>query len=398
MDLTTGYPYWLINSGLPVNYPKLEQSIKTDIIIIGGGISGALTAYYLVNAGLDCVMVDARTIGLGSTCASTALLQYELDKPLSELAKQIGFQQAARAYQMCSESIDTIERISKEIKFSLFEKQKSLFFAASKKDQKLIEAEFSSRKKAGFDVEYLEQKDIEAYYGFSAPSAILSTQGGTTDPYLFTHALLQASIKKGLQVFDRTEVSKIHYKKNGVELTTQNGHSISSKIIVNASGYEIIEFIDKKIVKLNSTYAFASEHGEVPVWKEKTLLWNTANPYLYMRLTNDNRVIIGGRDEDFYNPERRDKLIKSKTALLKTDFSKLFPDIELIPEFSWTGTFGSTNDSLPYIGTYAKTPHTYYALGFGGNGITFSVIAAQIISDLITEKKNKDAELFSFER
>lgn len=398
MDLTTGYPYWLINSGLPVNYPKLEGSINTDIVIIGGGISGALTAYYLVKAGLDCVMVDARTIGLGSTCASTALLQYELDKPLSELAKQIGFQQAARAYQMCSESIDTIERISKEIKFSLFEKQKSLFFAAYKKDQKLIEAEFSSRKKAGFDVEYLEQKDIEAYYGFSAPAAILSAQGGTTDPYMFTHALLQASIKKGLQVFDRTEVSKTHYKKNGVELTTQNGHSISAKIMVNASGYEITEFIDKKIVKLNSTYALASEHGQVPVWKEKTLLWNTANPYLYMRLTNDNRVIIGGRDEDFYNPKRRDKLIKSKTALLKKDFSKLFPDIKLIPEFSWTGTFGSTNDSLPYIGTYAKTPHTYYALGFGGNGITFSVIAAQIISDLITGKKNKDAILFSFER
>jgi len=133
MDLTTGYPYWLINSGLPVNYPKLEGSIKTDIVIIGGGISGALTAYYLVKAGLDCVMVDARTIGLGSTCASTALLQYELDKPLSELAKQIGFQQAARAYQMCSESIDTIESISKEIKFSLFEKQKSLFFCSIQK-------------------------------------------------------------------------------------------------------------------------------------------------------------------------------------------------------------------------------------------------------------------------
>jgi len=400
MDLTTGYPYWLINSGLPANYPKLDESIKTDIVIIGGGISGALTAFYLVNAGLNCVTVDARTIGLGSTSASTALLQYELDTPLSELANQIGFQQAARAYQMCSESIDTIKSISKEIKFSLFEKQKSLFFAATKKDQKLIEAEFSARKKAGFEVEYLDAKDVEVNYGFSASSAILSAQGGTTDPYMFTHALLQTSIKKGLQVFDRTEVSKINYKKNGVELMTQNGHSISAKTIVNASGYEITEFIDKKIVKLNSTYALASEHvqSHVPVWKDKTLLWNTADPYLYMRLTTDNRIIIGGRDEKFYNPESRDKLIKSKTALLKKDFSKLFPEIELIPEFSWTGTFGSTKDSLPYIGTYAKTPHTYYALGFGGNGITFSVIAAQIISDLITGKKNKDAALFSFDR
>ena len=84
--------------------------------------------------------------------------------------------------------------------------------------------------------------------------------------------------------------------------------------------------------------------------------------------------------------------------MLRKDFSKLFPEVELIPEFSWAGTFGSTKDALPYIGTYKKTPHTYYALGFGGNGITFSVIAAEIIRDMITGKKNKDALLYAFER
>ncbi len=185
-----------------------------------------------------------------------------------------------------------------------------------------------------------------------------------------------------------------------MKLFTEKGHSITANKIVNASGYEITEFINKKIVKLNSTYALASEHiqSPVPVWKDKTLLWNTADPYLYMRLTKDNRVIIGGRDEEFYNTSKRDKLIKKKTALLKKDFSKLFPDIELIPEFSWAGTFGSTKDALPYIGTYNKTPHTYYALGFGGNGITFSVIAAEIIRDMIIGGKNKDALLFSFDR
>lgn len=185
-----------------------------------------------------------------------------------------------------------------------------------------------------------------------------------------------------------------------MELITEKGHIISANKIVNATGYEITEFLEKKIVKLQSTYALASEHiqSPIPAWKDKVLLWNTADPYLYMRLTKDNRIIIGGRDEDFYNPHKRDKLIKKKSALLKNDFSKLFPATELIPEFCWTGTFGSTKDALPYIGTYNKTPHTYYALGFGGNGITFSVIAAEILCDMITGKKNKDALLFSFNR
>ncbi len=400
MNLTTGYPYWLINSGLVAAYPKLEHSIKTDVVIIGGGISGALAAYYITNAGLECKVVDGRTIGLGSTCASTSLLQYELDKPLSILADQIGFQSAARAYVMCSEAIDTLQSISKKIKFKLFEKQKSLFFAAYKKDRKLIEAEFTFRKKAGFQLQLLDENEVRQRFGFSAPAAILSSQGATTDAYMLTHALLQSIIKKGNEVFDRTLISKIEYRRNGVKLFTEKGHSITAKKIVNASGYEITEFVDKKIVKLNSTYALASENiqSPVPVWKDKTLLWNTADPYLYMRLTKDNRVIIGGRDEEFYNTSKRDKLIKKKSSLLKKDFSKLFPEIELIPEFNWAGTFGSTKDALPYIGTYNKTPHTYYALGFGGNGITFSVIAAEIIRDMITGKKNKDALLFSFDR
>ena len=310
MKLTTGIPYWLINNGLPSNYPKLNKSIKTDVVIIGGGISGALTAYYLINAGLKCVVVDARTIGLGSTCASTSLLQYELDKPLVELSKQIGVQFATRAYKLCSDAIDTIENISAKIKFTKFEKQKSLFFAAYKKDKNLIKEEFAARKNAEFQVQLLDEKDINQLYGFSAPAAILSSKGAVTDAYMFTHALLQNSVKKELQVFDRTVVTKIIYNKTNVKLTTEKGYQLTASKVVNASGYEITEFIEKKIVTLSSTYAMASENTPLPAQlsKDPTMMWNTAQPYLYIRLTKDNRIIVGGRDEAYYNPGKRDKL------------------------------------------------------------------------------------------
>ncbi|MEP7321964.1 MAG: FAD-dependent oxidoreductase [Saprospiraceae bacterium] len=400
MNLTTGYPYWLIKNGLPENYPKLNHDIKTDIVIIGGGISGALTSYYLVNAGLHCTLVDARTIGLGSTCASTSLLQYELDKPLKTLTDLIGWSSASRVYQLCGHSIDTLEHISKKIKFKHFTKRPSLFFAAHTKDNKLLLDESILRKKAGFDVIHLNQSEIINNYGFSAPSGILSAQAASTDAYMLTHALLKESSRKGLTVFDRTSIQKIKYHSRSVQLIAENGCCISAKKIVNASGYEITEFINKQIVSLHSTYALASEHIEDhnPIWKDNVLLWNTADPYLYLRITDDNRIMVGGRDEQFYNPKKRDKLISHKSSLLKKDFLKLFPALDFKTEFTWTGTFGTTKDALPYIGTYHKTPHTYYALGFGGNGITFSVIAAEIIRDLILGKKNKNAGLFSFAR
>ena len=249
-------------------------------------------------------------------------------------------------------------------------------------------------------MQLLDEKRIQQQFGFSSVAGILSSKAAATDAYMLTHALLADGIKKGLTVFDRTTVTKIGYKKRGAVLSTEKGYSISANKIVNASGYEITEFINKNIVSLHSTYAFASEHIQSPVpgWMNKVLLWNTADPYLYMRLTKDNRLIVGGRDEEFFSPPKRDKLIKTKTALLKKDFQKLFPGIDFSTEFSWAGTFGSTKDALPYIGTYSKTPHTYYALGFGGNGITFSLVAAKIITDLICGKKNMDAQLYAFDR
>ena len=127
-------------------------------------------------------------------------------------------------------------------------------------------------------------------------------------------------------------------------------------------------------------------------------MWNTDDPYLYLRTTQDNRILIGGRDEQFFNPKKRDDLLPDKAKALVKDFKKMYPDVLFKPEFSWCGTFGSTKDGLPFIGEYPGLPNSYFALGFGGNGITFSLIAAEIIRDLIVGKKNNDQEIFSFSR
>lgn len=400
MNLRAGYPFWLVKNGLPFNYPKLEQALKTDVIVLGGGISGALTAYYLNKEGCDCTVIDARTIGLGSTCASTSLLQYEIDTPLFKLEKMVGLSNAVRSYQLCVDAIDEIGALSKKIKFDGFVNRKSLYYAAYKKDVSFLKKEFSIRKEHGFDVSYLEENEIIKQFGFNSSTAILSNHGAEMDAYAFTHTLHQNSLKNGVKIFDRTPIIKIKHHKNGVSLVTQDGIKIEAKKIVYATGYEVVEFIDKKIVKLNSTYALVSEqtNEETVFWKENALMWNTADPYLYMRTTNDKRIIVGGRDEEFYNPTKRDKLIEIKKKQLVKDFNHVFPNIELKPEFSWCGTFGSTKDGLPFIGAYQKLPNSFFALGFGGNGITFSLTAAKILADLVTGKSNKDANIFSFER
>jgi glycine/D-amino acid oxidase-like deaminating enzyme len=91
-------------------------------------------------------------------------------------------------------------------------------------------------------------------------------------------------------------------------------------------------------------------------------------------------------------------LIGKKTRQLAGKFAKLFPDLPFKVDYSWAGTFIETDDGLPYIGPIKQLPHTYFALGFGGNGITFSQLAADILADLLTGKKNADARIFRFDR
>lgn len=400
MNLHDGLPFWLVKNGLPFNYYSLEESIDTEIAILGGGISGALAAHYLVEAGFSCVILDARSIGLGSTCASTALLQYEIDVPLVELQHKVGLNQATRAYTLCDQAIDELENIATRIEFGEFEKKKSLYFASSSKDQRFIEQEFEMRNKVGLSVELLSKKEVKQNYGLDSYGAILSHHAAQMDPYLYTHHLLQHSMRKGLKVFDRTHIQKIKYEQDRVRLETDQKRIITARKIIYANGYEAVKYIDQKLIQLYSTFAIAGEnHRENPLPAfTDTLAWNTSDPYFYMRTTSDNRLICGGRDEKFKNDKKRDELRMKKAKLLEKDVRKLFPKISFQTEFSWCGTFASTSDGLPFIGEYKKLPHSFVSLGFGGNGITFAQIAAKVISDLIAGIENPDTEIFQFNR
>ncbi|PWV49725.1 FAD-binding oxidoreductase [Chitinophaga sp. S165] len=400
MDLHAGYPYSLVRYGLPFNYPRLDHNLQTDVLIAGGGISGALAAYYLTAAGIPVVVADSRTIGLGSTCASTSLLQYEIDVPLVKLSRKIGEKNAATAYQLCYRSITELEDICKKIEAPFFDRRDSLYLASYKKDLEWFKQEYTMRKSLGFDVTYWDEVTVKEKMGFDAPGAIYSGMAAQTDSYMLTHLLHQHSLKNGARVYDRTTITDIAHKRNGITAQTSEGYMIKAKYLVMATGYEASQYIREPLLQLRSTYATVSEHLDIEscCWYNNCLIWETRDPYLYMRPTKDKRILIGGRDEEYYNPSRRDKLISKKGRELKKDFNKKFPHIRFIPEFQWTGTFISTEDGLPFIGNYPAMPRTYFALGFGGNGITFSQIAAEMITEIILGKKNPVQKMFAFGR
>ncbi|CAN5555442.1 FAD-dependent oxidoreductase [soil metagenome] len=389
-----------MKNGLVQPYFSLTKDLKVDFVVVGGGISGALTARSLAIAGASVVLLDKRHIAMGSTSASTALLQYDIDRTLSELIDLMGESIAVRAYELSLKALKDLEQIAAGLALDNdFETRLSIRFAKFKKDVPMIEKEYEVRKQNGFDVELWDAATVAKRFPFSAPAALATRPSATVDPYLLTHGLLLDAAVKGVKIFDKTPVERIERSKNGVTIHTASGHRIKARKVVIACGYESVNYLPGKIGTLNSTFAFVTEPlPQKTPWFENAIFWNTADPYIYCRTTADNRIVFGGEDEPFYDPAKRDALVDSKTNKLSKQLKELFPDIPFKVDYSWAGTFIETDDGLPYIGTIRQLPHTYFALGYGGNGITFSQLAADILTDLLIGKKNADADIFSFDR
>ncbi|WP_294628225.1 FAD-binding oxidoreductase [uncultured Bacteroides sp.] len=402
MDLHSGLPYWAVKNSLLDYYHPLEEDYATDIVVIGAGITGALMAHELCSAGLKCCVVDKRSIATGSSSASTALLQYEIDVPLCRMSEMIGEEKAVCAYRACLQSISDLEAILRSTGVDgCFERVPSLFYASTLKDVKLVKEEYEMRKKHKLPVSLLKKEEIKQRYRLEVPGCgLLNEVSAQIDAYKAATGLLLHHMKHdGLEVFTHTGVKECVEKPRGYVVETDRGHRIKCKYVVVAAGFEAGQFLPREIMDLTSTYALVSHPVATDeLWPDHCLIWETADPYLYIRTTGGNRIIVGGEDEKFSDPERRDALLRKKTRILEKKFRKLFPHIPFKTEMAWCGTFSTTKDGLPFIGTWQGKKRMFFDLGYGGNGITFSVIGAQIICNQLRGIEDARSEVFGYER
>ena len=400
MDLISADAYWRLQNGLIASYPTLRASIDCEAIVVGGGISGALLLDKLTRAGISAVLLERYDVGAGSTSGSTGLLQYEIDVELHELIEKLGREKAERAYWSCHEAIDALEMVSTELNLGqAFQRKSSLYLASTEHDRPKLQTEFRARKAAGFDVSYMEAKEIESKFSFSRPGGILSRQAAEIDPYIFTHRLIDRAQKNGARVFDRTCVESFECRKSDVSVITDQGVTVRARSLIFATGYEAVKYLPKGVVRLHSSFALASKPiDDFTGWPGCCLIWETARPYSYVRTTRDNRIVMGGEDEMFQNPKWRDEVLPEKAQILWEKLGELFPQLQLEFGYNWAGTFGETKDGLPYIGSIEKYPGVYFSCGYGGNGITYSSIAADIIVGSLQSKPHRDEALFSFDR
>ena len=401
MDLNSGYPYWAVKNGLMHAFPPLQADQRCDVAIIGCGITGALIADELAEHGHDTMLIDQRDVGWGSTSASTALLQYEIDTHMIDLARRYGQADAVLAYKSCAEAIWLLQDKARDIRDVGFACMDSLYYASKRRHAKALRDEFWMRLRHGLQVELLEQADVQARYGIDAPIAILSHQAARIDPYRMAYRLLARLQKRGVHIFDRTRIERIQATSRSVALQASDGHVIRANHLVLATGYSSQRWLRRKVAWNRSSYAFITDPIENTALGPltQTMLWESARPYLYLRSTDDGRLLIGGEDDSMDIPTRRDARVDKKARALCRKARAIFRELPLQPAFAWAGTFAETEDGLPFFGPHPQHgPRVHFAMAYGGNGITYSMLGAGLLRALIEKRKHPLAELFSFRR
>jgi glycine/D-amino acid oxidase-like deaminating enzyme len=397
-NLRDGDAVWTTHALPKIVGAPLRRSVRAEVAVIGAGISGAMIAQSRAQAGKRPLIIDRRRAALlGSTAASTALLQFELDTPLRKLSASIGPRKAARVWVASRDAVNELRTRSAELGIEAhFKNRSSLYLAGNVLDANGLKREAAQRQRVGLASEYLDRKILRRHFDIDRPAALLSHGNAEANPVELAAGFLRKAIRAGAHFRAPHEIVDIECGRQGTTLLTNDGIHIQARHVIFCTGYELVKIVPPTNNKIKSTWAIATRPQPQAIWPQKALIWEASEPYLYLRATSDGRVICGGEDEDFADAEKRDALTPQKAKRLEKKLHRLFPNIDSRAVLAWTGSFGASPDGMPTIGAIPGYPRCYAVMGYGGNGITFSMLATKLITAAVLGKKLPETALFAF--
>jgi glycine/D-amino acid oxidase-like deaminating enzyme len=279
----------------------------------------------------------------------------------------------------------------------------AIYYATDARAFARLRAEYELRVRSGFDATWMDPGALRRSTGIAGRGAIRTSGSAQFDPYRACLGIMHAAAAAGAQVFERSKVRRIVADRNRVRLWTRHGMVESERVVV-ATGYATAQFRPLAgRFRMYHTYVLTTRPVRIRERRElglsDVMVWDTERPYHYARWTPDHRLVLGGGDRLVRPGVRRRQQFAAATEGLRACFEARLPALANIDtEFAWEGLFAMTPDSLPYIGPHLRYPRQWFALGYGGNGMTFGVLAARLLLERWQRKVTRDHALFEFGR
>lgn len=397
MEYIKGRPYFCFSDSQIKQYPYLKKDLNCEVLIIGGGIDGAIANFYLSQK-YDVVLVDKGRLGYACTSCATALLEYQLDEFAKDLKKYLNKQEVVMAYQMGLNAIQKIKKfIAKYGNFCNFNLRPTFLFTNSCWSVKNMVSEFEFRKNNGFDCELFTSKNNP--FSFPIKCGIYCKNGGGEfNPYLFEKQMIENSSNQN-NIYENTHIIQLIKQKDGYIAITNFGEKIYCKKVIIATGFNW-ELIHKEdLCERFVSYSIVTEPLKDFSWYNKALIHDESEPYHYMRLLDDGRIIFGGEDTKFKQKLISEKKANKKYNQLTKDLIKLFPELKNINiDYKFCGAFGTTNNNLGLIGESVIDKDILLFISCGANGIINAMAGIEVIDDILSGNQNKLQKIFSPKR
>ncbi len=397
-DLRTGTPLWVRTPHSTIaTTPDLPDN-KFDVVIVGAGISGALVAEALTRDGRSVLMLDARSPARGSTAASTAMIQHEVDVPLIRLRSKIGRDKADRAWRRSVRAVADLVALQDRLGLDCHMRRKqAIYLAGTEMGARALAQEAEARNAIGIRADHIRGTELRDRFGMDRTAAILSTDSASANPAQLTAGLLQTCLDRGARIVSPVEVADFAELPGGVALATRSGRVIVAEHAVFCTGYEYLHQMKTKSHHVTSTWALASRPLRgLPGWMQDTIVWEASDPYLYFRTDAAGRVIAGGEDEAAADRNADPALLARKAGTIARKLQDLTGVNIGKPAYAWSAPFSVTNDGLPIIDRVPGHERSFAVMGFGGNGITFSMIGAQVVAAALKGKNDAEADIFRY--
>ncbi|MGO4667568.1 NAD(P)/FAD-dependent oxidoreductase [Bosea sp. 2RAB26] len=397
-DLRSGSSPWRADAGHPRG-ETLEADLRCDVAIIGGGITGAMLAEHLTARGRKVVLVDRERPGFGSTVASTAMLQWEIDQPLRRLSALYGFERAADIYRRSLRAVVGLRELVLDQQLRCaFHPRDTVYLAAGETGARELLDEHLLRERAGLPGSLLGHDLLLREFGFDRAAAIVSPGSAEADPLSLCHALLGVAAARGARLI-RDEAVAFDGQGRSAMVQLGAGHTIEAGHVVLATGYVMPDCVRSDLHRIASSWALATQPQPAQaLWPRRALVWEASTDYVYCRTTDDGGIVIGGEDEASDDADLRERLGPEKTEALLGKLAALVPAARLSLAHTWSGAFGQTGDGLPLIGRVPGQPRLLAAYGYGGNGITFSFLASRLLGALLEGREKAWFSDFAIDR
>ena len=385
-------------------HPRYRGATKTDVVVVGGGLTGCATAYAFAAAGVKVILLEAGQIGRGTTAFQSGWISEEPGVRFADLEKAIGARGAGRAFQVWRRAaLDFAALLRRlDVKCGL-EPRPAITVARTPEQTALLKREQKLRRAAGFDAPLLSGRAVAADVALDGSSGLRAKDSATLDPYRACVGLAAAAGARGVQLFERSPVVKVTFGRKDAEVFTAAGRIRVARVVV-ATGMPTPLF--KSLARhFWFKTAYLALTAAVPATMRRQLgrrvavVRDLTDPPHAVRWVDDQRLLVAGADTAAVPPRKRDKAIVQRTGQLMYELSTLYPDISgLQPEFGWAADYARTAEGLPYLGPHRNFPWHLFAFGDSSHSVTGAYLASRVLLRHFFEEMDPTDGLFAFTR